>query len=90
VVFINLQTYKESIVITIEDTGPGVLPVNINKLFDRLYRTDAARNRQNGGAGLGLAICKNIIQAHGGSIYATHSELGGLRINISLPLKKKG
>jgi two-component system, OmpR family, sensor histidine kinase BaeS len=56
------------------------------KLFDRLFRVETSRNRADGGAGLGLAICKNIAEAHGGTITASASPLGGLRITLTLPI----
>lgn len=71
--------------IHIEDSPPGVPEDQLNKIFDRLYRLDSSRNRETGGAGLGLSICKNIVEAHNGSISATHSDLGGIHITISLP-----
>jgi two-component system, OmpR family, sensor histidine kinase BaeS len=55
-------------------------------LFDRFYRVDSSRNRHLGGAGLGLAICKNIVKAHEGTLSAFHSNLGGLTMRISLPV----
>jgi two-component system sensor histidine kinase BaeS len=51
-----------------------------------LYRVEESRNRATGGAGLGLAICKNIVDAHNGQIEADNSPLGGIRIKIQLPL----
>ena len=71
--------------IVIEDTPPGVKPEHLNKLFDRLYRADSSRTRATGGAGLGLSICKNIVQAHEGKISANISELGGLKVTVELP-----
>ena len=76
---------KDHIKIFIEDTGPGVPEASLSKLFDRLYRTDSARTRENGGSGLGLSICKSIIEAHQGIIWAENSASGGLRIEIQLP-----
>ncbi len=76
---------KDRINIFIEDTGPGVAEKSLNKIFDRLYRTDSARSRENGGSGLGLSICKSIIEAHQGKIWAKNSESGGLRIVLELP-----
>lgn len=76
--------------IWIEDSGPGVAAELMPKLFDRLYRLDVARTRIGGGAGLGLAICKTIINAHGGNISAYSSAAGGLGIKIELPLAARG
>ena len=72
--------------IRFEDSEPGVESVELNKLFDRLYRVEESRSRSTGGAGLGLAICKTIIKDHSGKIEAKHSELGGLAITIGLPV----
>lgn len=69
----------------VEDSAPGVPDASLPRVFDRLYRVDASRNRAAGGAGLGLAICKAIVQAHEGRIEASHSRLGGLRIEVVLP-----
>jgi two-component system sensor histidine kinase BaeS len=55
-------------------------------LFERLYRSETSRNRGKGGSGLGLAICKAIVESHGGSITAELSPLGGLRVDLTLPL----
>jgi two-component system, OmpR family, sensor histidine kinase BaeS len=73
---------NNSIVVEWFDSGPGVSDEHLGKLFDRLYRVDGSRNRKKGGSGLGLAICKNIVQAHEGTIEASHSPLGGLRLTI--------
>jgi two-component system sensor histidine kinase BaeS len=72
-------------VICIDDSPPAVPEETLCKLFEPLYRTDDARSRRNGGAGLGLAICANIVEAHSGRIEASISPLGGLRITVSLP-----
>ena len=69
-----------------EDSKPGVLAEALPRLFERLFRVDNSRNRGRGGSGLGLAICRSIAEAHGGSIEARASELGGLRIVLRLPL----
>ena len=69
----------------IEDSAPGVPDDALPRLFDHLYRVESSRNRRTGGAGLGLAICQRIVEAHGGTIGAEHSPLGGIRIRITLP-----
>lgn len=83
-------TADESVAhIVIEDTGPGVAPGDLARLFEPLFRVDAARSPHTGGSGLGLSICEAIVHAHGGSIDAEPSSLGGLRIRIALPLRAK-
>jgi two-component system sensor histidine kinase BaeS len=72
--------------ITVEDTLPGVNESDCEKLFDPLFRQEASRSRRTGGAGLGLAICRNIVTAHGGSISASPSSLGGLCVHIEIPV----
>jgi len=72
--------------IDFQDTAPGVSAEALPRLFERLYRVESSRNRDRGGAGLGLAICRNIAEAHGGSIEAKPSPKGGLWIRVRLPL----
>jgi two-component system sensor histidine kinase BaeS len=74
--------------ITLDDSAPGVPNDALPHLFERLYRVDASRGREHGGAGLGLAIAANIVAAHDGRILASHSPLGGLRIEIAIPLAR--
>lgn len=74
------------LVLDFQDTAPGVPSTSLPLLFERLYRVDPSRSRAAGGAGLGLAICKNIVEAHGGVIRARPSPLGGLWIQIRLPI----
>jgi two-component system sensor histidine kinase BaeS len=85
---INVKEIAGSVLIQFNDSAPSVADEDIIKLFDRLFRVDSSRSRVTGGTGLGLAICKNIIEAHLGEITAEKSPLGGLQINIKLPLAK--
>lgn len=71
-----------------EDSAPGVPDNCFETIFDRLYRVEQSRNRALGGSGLGLSIAKQIITNHRGTIEAFSSPLGGLKINIELPLHK--
>ena len=71
--------------IDFEDSAPGVPAEALPKLFERFYRVESSRSRANGGAGLGLAIVRSVVEAHGGTIAAAASSLGGLRVTISLP-----
>jgi two-component system OmpR family sensor kinase len=79
-------------VLSVSDTGPGVTDAQLDHLFDRFYRADEARTRSTGGSGLGLAIVSAIIEAHGGSINATHRPPHGLIVTVHLPstLRPKG
>lgn len=79
-----LFSEAESVGVTMEDSGPGVEENRREQLFERFYRVEPSRTRSAGGSGLGLAICRNIVEAHGGSIQASSSPLGGLRITFSL------
>ena len=69
----------------IEDSAPGVPDGTHARLFERLYRADHARSREHGGSGLGLSICKALIESHNGKIEALPSALGGIKIVIRLP-----
>ena len=88
ILIVGSNVENDQINISIEDTGPGVAEESLNKLFDRLYRTDTARSREMGGSGLGLSICKSIIEAHQGMIRAENSAVGGLKIVMQLPVHK--
>jgi len=85
---IAVKTNQGIATIDIRDSEPGVTDEERGKLFDRLYRVEGSRNRSSGGAGLGLAICRNIVKAHEGTIEALHSPLGGVWIRITLPLSE--
>ncbi len=72
--------------ITVEDNGEGIAAEHLSQLFERFYRADAARNRDHGGAGLGLAIAKALVEAHGGTIDATSAGPGtGATFTVDLP-----
>lgn len=80
----------DQLVIAVSDTGDGVAPEHLPQLFDRFYRVDAARDRQHGGAGIGLSIAKALVEAHDGHIQA-HSEGHGTgcTISVSLPCRRR-
>jgi two-component system sensor histidine kinase BaeS len=75
--------------LVVEDSAPGVSTQQQSQLFEPLFRADAARRRQGAesGSGLGLSICRAIVQAHGGKIHAHASALGGLRVEAVLPIQ---
>lgn len=73
------------VVFMIEDDGHGIEPGNDERIFERFVRSDEARARDGGGSGLGLAIVSEIVAAHGGSVRASDSDLGGARFAVSIP-----
>ena len=73
--------------LAIQDSGPGLPPEETQRIFERFYRADASRQREDGGSGLGLAIAKSIVQAHNGQLSAESEPGKGLKISISLPRK---
>lgn len=85
VIEVGISTLGTQVKITIDDSAPGVALEQQEQIFERLYRLENSRSRATGGAGLGLAICKNIVSAHQGKITAGASALGGLQICIELP-----
>ncbi|MCP5266922.1 MAG: HAMP domain-containing protein [Burkholderiaceae bacterium] len=82
---IHAARVGDRVTILVEDSAPGVPAEALARLFDPLYRADAARSREHGGSGLGLAICAAIVKAHGGSITARASMLGGVSIELAMP-----
>jgi two-component system sensor histidine kinase BaeS len=70
----------------LDDSAPGVPDGALAHLTERFYRVDASRSRAHGGAGLGLALCRRLLEAQGGTLAFAHSPLGGLRAVITLPL----
>ncbi|MEG0381210.1 MAG: ATP-binding protein, partial [Kurthia sp.] len=81
----KLSTNDEQLLVEVTDTGMGIPPENVDRIFDRFYRVDKARARSMGGTGLGLAISREMINAHGGQIWATSVEGKGSSIFFTLP-----
>ena len=77
-----------NILIEISDEGVGITEEHIPRIFERFYRTDLARSRKEGGSGLGLSICKHIIEAHGQTIHVRSKLDVGTTIGFTLPVKK--
>lgn len=80
-----VRSVNNNIQISIQDNGDGVTPEEASHLFDRFYRVDESRARDDGGSGLGLAIAKSIVEMHKGRIWAESEKGKGLRVVIELP-----
>ena len=72
--------------LTVDDSAPGVPAPALARLGERFFRVDASRSRASGGSGLGLAVSRQIVEAHGGRLAFEASPLGGLRVVVTLPL----
>jgi len=83
---VSARVEGAELVVSVADQGIGIAPDHLERVFERFYQVDAAATRRAGGVGLGLSICKGIIEAHGGRIWA-ESTLGvGSTFSFSLPL----
>ena len=71
---------------TVTDTGVGIPLADHERIFERFYRVDAARSREEGGTGLGLSIAKHIVEAHGGRISVVSNVGQGSEFSFSIPL----
>ncbi len=86
VVSLNLASEKGQAVVQVTDSGPGIPPEALPHIFDRFYRADKARSHAEGGAGLGLAIAKWIVDGHGGSIRVDSRVGEGTSFTVELPI----
>jgi two-component system sensor histidine kinase BaeS len=80
---------SDTVQVSVNDSGPGVPNDELERIFDRFYRGEPSRRREersSAGAGLGLAIARGLVQAHRGRIWAEPSPLGGVSVQIRLPL----
>ncbi len=82
-----IDEYDKSVIIELADNGIGVDSVSLPKIFDTMYRADPARTKVSQGSGLGLSVCKQIVELHNGSIWARSKNGEGLSVFISLPKK---
>ncbi len=85
-IFLRSYQLNRELVIEVEDTGPGIPEEERSRIFDRFYRMDRSRNRKDGGAGLGLAISKAIVELHNGTIGVYPGEKGGALFRIKLSI----
>ncbi len=84
-VVLKTELRDGEVYLVVEDTGPGIPPEHLPRVFERFYRADPSRSRAEGGTGLGLAITKHIAVAHGGRVEAANRPTGGARLAVVLP-----
>jgi signal transduction histidine kinase len=70
---------------SVTDTGPGISPKHLPRIFDRFYRAEEARSRESGGTGLGLAIARDLARAQDGDLVAGNVPNGGASFTLRLP-----
>jgi two-component system phosphate regulon sensor histidine kinase PhoR len=83
-IFVSALKGDKKIIFSIKDTGIGILPDDLNRIFERFYKADRARS--GGGTGLGLSICRHLVEAHGGKIWAESRPGEGSTFSFSIPL----
>ena len=86
---LSLIEYNHEAELKISDSGIGIPESHLENIFKRFYQVDPARSGDEHGAGLGLHICKRIVDLHGGSISATKNKTKGTTFTIRLPLNDK-
>ena len=79
------RPHDGQVVVQVEDTGPGIPPDELDRVFEPFHRLDGSRNRETGGTGLGLPITRNILRAHGGDVTLANRTEGGVRATVTLP-----
>ena len=84
-VTVTASRHNGSVDVEVADTGPGIAPEHLPRLFERFYRVDEARSRDDGGTGIGLAIARSVVEAHGGRIWAESEPGRGSTFTFELP-----
>ena len=82
---VRVGTVDDDAVIEVADEGPGLDPVDAQRVFERFYRTDSSRTRASGGTGLGLSIVDSLVRAHGGRVSVVTARDRGCRFRVALP-----
>jgi signal transduction histidine kinase len=90
VVEVTLASSNGTVDLVVEDDGPGIPEADRERVFDRFTRLDEGRTRDAGGAGIGLAMVRAIVERHGGGVRAEQGHAGGARFVVSLPNGETG
>jgi len=82
---VQTSVLEKGTILVVQDTGCGIPPEHLPRIFERFYRADAGRSRESGGTGLGLAIVRHLVEAHGGNVTAESTLGSGTSIRIFFP-----
>ena len=88
-VTVSARRRNGSVEVAVRDTGTGIPPEHLPRLFERFYRADPARGRDEGGTGIGLALSRQLARRLGGEVSVRDSPGGGAHFTLSLPLTRK-
>jgi signal transduction histidine kinase len=84
-VSVTASRHNGSVDVVVADTGPGISSEHLSRVFERFYRVDESRSRDDGGTGIGLAIARSVVEAHGGRIWADSEPGRGTTFTFELP-----
>jgi signal transduction histidine kinase len=82
---VSATTAGADVVVRVRDDGPGIPAADLANVFEPFFRVDRSRSRRTGGYGLGLSICKRVVEAHGGSIAVENNPGRGVTFTLTLP-----
>jgi signal transduction histidine kinase len=88
-VSVSAKEENRQVIVEVGDTGIGIPPEDLPRIFERFYRVDRSRSREMGGTGLGLSIVKHIVQAHGGTVDARSGVGTGSTFTVRLPAGRR-
>lgn len=83
---VSASARDDAVTVTVDDDGPGLAEADQARVFEPFVRGEASRSRETGGVGLGLAVVRAAVRAHGGEVTLSNRPAGGLRATVVLPL----
>ena len=87
---VQTRLVGDMVILIVDDEGPGIPESQRQAMLEPFNRLETSRNRTTGGAGLGLAVVRSLVEAHGGSVEVAEAPRGGARVNVALPVFRAG